>query len=77
MGVQRLYPQGNRNCLALRQVSIEDYAEQHGVKVAAKIRYDEAFTKAQIMKATVFEYTGGAVAEDVKALWRNVTYALG
>jgi MinD superfamily P-loop ATPase len=57
------------------QISKE--AEQGGLKVIGKIRYDEAFTKAQILKSTVLEYTGGAVSEDVKALWRNVTYALG
>ena len=45
--------------------------------MVGKIRYDKAFTKAQIMKCSVVEYTGGAVSEDVKALWRNVTYALG
>ncbi|HLB73414.1 MAG TPA: ATP-binding protein [Sedimentisphaerales bacterium] len=56
---------------------IKEYSEGRGMKVAGAIRYDEAFTKAQIMKATVLEYTGGAVSEDVKALWRNVTYALG
>jgi len=47
------------------------------IKVVGKIRYDKAFTKAQIMKTSVVEYTSGAVTEDVKALWRNVTYALG
>lgn len=57
--------------------SIEKYAKERGMKVAGMIRYDEAFTKAQIMKATVLEYTGGAVSGDVRALWRNVTYALG
>jgi len=57
--------------------SIEDYAAKRGVKLAGRIRYDEAFTKAQIMKATVLEYTGAAVSEDVRALWKNITYALG
>jgi len=57
--------------------SIEDYAAKRGVRLAGRIRYDEAFTKAQIMKATVLEYTGAAVSEDVRALWRNLTYALG
>jgi len=55
---------------------IEEDARSRDIKVAGKIRYDEAFTKAQILKSTVLEYTGGAVSEDVKALWRNVTYAL-
>jgi len=55
---------------------IADRARQRGMKVVGEIPYDEAFTKAQIMKATLTEYTGGDIAERVKALWRQVTYAL-
>ena len=51
-------------------------AGQRGLKVIGKIPYDEAFTKAQIIKASVVEYTGGAITEQIKALWRQVTYAL-
>jgi len=56
---------------------IEKDVLKRNIKVVGKIRYDKAFTKAQIMKTSVVEYTSGAVSEDVKALWRNVTYALG
>ena len=56
---------------------IEEDALKRNIKVVGKIRYDKAFTKAQIMKCSVVEYTSGAVSEDVKTLWRNVTYALG
>jgi MinD superfamily P-loop ATPase len=56
---------------------IEEDARKRNIKVIGRIRYDKAFTKAQIMKTSVVEYTSGAVSEDVKALWRNVTYALG
>ena len=56
---------------------IEKDVLKQNIKVVGKIRYDKAFTKAQIMKTSVVEYTSGAVTEDVKALWRNVTYALG
>ena len=56
---------------------IEKDVLKRNIKVVGKIRYDKAFTKAQIMKCSVVEYTGGAVSEDVKALWRNITYALG
>jgi MinD superfamily P-loop ATPase len=52
-------------------------ARRRGITVVGEIPYDDAFTKAQIMKATLVEYTGGAIAEKVKALWRQVTYALG
>jgi len=58
-------------------VEIAREADGRGIKLAGKIRYDKAFTKAQIMKATVVEYTGGWVTEDIKALWRKVIYALG
>jgi len=54
---------------------IEEDARKRNIKVVGKIRYDKAFTKAQIMKCSVVEYTGGAVSQDVKAVWRNVTYA--
>lgn len=56
---------------------IEEEARDRGIRPVGKIRYDTAFTKAQIMKATVIEYTGGWVSEDIRALWRNVIYALG
>jgi MinD superfamily P-loop ATPase len=54
----------------------EDVGKQ-GLKVAGAIPYHEAFTKAQVMKATLIEYTGGEIAERVKILWREVAYALG
>ncbi|MGB2807620.1 MAG: ATP-binding protein [Sedimentisphaerales bacterium] len=56
---------------------IEKDVLKRNIKVVGKIRYDKAFTRAQIMKTSVVEYTCGAVTEDVKTLWRNVTYALG
>jgi len=55
---------------------ITEEAGNRGIKLAGKIRYDKAFTKAQIMKATVIEYTGGRVSEEIKTLWRNVVYVL-
>jgi len=54
---------------------IEKDVLKRNIKVVGKIRYDKAFTKAQIMKCSVVEYTDGAVSEDIKTLWRNVTYA--
>jgi MinD superfamily P-loop ATPase len=56
---------------------IESEAAKQGIKTAGKIRYDSAVTKAQIMKSSVVEYTGGAISEDIKSLWRNIIYALG
>jgi MinD superfamily P-loop ATPase len=56
---------------------ISEEAQKRGFKVVGRIAYDEAFTKAQMIKASVVEYTGGAITEQIKALWRQVTYALG
>ena len=56
---------------------MEEDARKQNMTVVGKIRYDKAFTKAQIAKTSVVEYTSSAVSEDVKALWRNVTNALG
>ncbi len=56
---------------------IEEYARSRSIKVVGRIHYDDVFTKAQILKSTVIEYTGGAVSQELRALWRNVTYALG
>jgi len=56
---------------------IAEDAENKGLKVIGEIPYDEAFTKAQIMKATLIEYTSGDIADKVKTLWREVIYALG
>ena len=54
---------------------IEEDTCKRNIRVVGKIRYDKAFTKAQIMKCSVVEYTVGAVSQDIKALWRNITYA--
>ena len=56
---------------------IEKAVRKRNMKTVGRIRYDKAFTKAQIMKCSVVEYTSSAVSEDIKSLWRNVTYALG
>jgi MinD superfamily P-loop ATPase len=56
---------------------IVEEARTRGITVVGEIPYDDAFTRAQIMKATVPEYTGGDITERIKALWRQVTYALG
>jgi MinD superfamily P-loop ATPase len=56
---------------------IESQAAFEGIKSVGKIRYDSAVTKAQIMKSSVVEYTGGAISEDIKSVWRNINYVLG
>lgn len=55
---------------------ITQEAKTMGLKVVGVIPYDDAFTKAQIMKATIIEYTGGKIAETIKALWQQVIDAM-
>ncbi len=55
---------------------IEEDARKKNIEVVGKIRYDRAFTDAQIMKCSVVEYTESAVSEDIKKLWSNVTHTL-
>jgi len=56
---------------------IEQNAVKQGMKVVGRVRYDKAITKAQIVKSSVVEYTGGAVTDEIKSLWRHVLYELG
>ena len=56
---------------------IEAEAKECGIKAAGRVRYDNAITKAQIMKISVVEYTDGAVSEDIRQVWKNTIYALG
>ena len=52
-------------------------AKKWGLKVIGQIPYDDAFTKAQIMKVTLIEYTVGNVAEKIKTMWQEMIYELG
>ena len=56
---------------------IESQADKQGIQSIGRIRYDPAVTKAQIMKSSVVEYTGGAISEDIRSVWRKIIYALG
>ena len=55
---------------------IEQDARKRNIRVVGKIRYDKAFTKAQIMKQSIVEHTDTGVSDDIKTLWRNVIDAL-
>ena len=53
-----------------------DYCDKHQIRVLGKIRYDNAFTKAQIMKATIPEYTSGYLADEIKSVWGRLQQQL-
>ncbi len=53
---------------------IERDAEERGIAVAGRIRYTDAFTKAQMRQCSIVECGDGPgeAAEDVKRLWSKV-----
>ncbi len=53
---------------------IERLAHDRGILVGGKVRYDPAVTAAQVMKSSIVEYTGGAIAQEVEGLWRHLQY---
>jgi len=55
---------------------IEREALENGLKIAGRIRYDAAITKAQIAKKSVVEYTDGPVSGDIKGVWGIVQNVL-
>jgi MinD superfamily P-loop ATPase len=55
---------------------IEGEAKQLGIQVVGNVRYDNAITKAQIMRTSVVEYTDGAVTEDIRSVWKHILHEL-
>jgi len=51
---------------------IKSSAAEKEIDVIGQIRYDKMFTKAQIMGASVVEYSGGAVAGEIIRLWERL-----
>lgn len=51
---------------------IEQDANQQGVTVAGRIRYDRAVTEAQIGGLALVEYVSTGAAQDMKLLWGNI-----
>ncbi len=47
-------------------------AASMSISVVGKVRYDTAFTQSQIQGKTLVEFSDGAAAQDVRALWDNV-----
>jgi MinD superfamily P-loop ATPase len=52
---------------------IENDANQQGVTVAGRIRYDRAVTEAQIGGLALVEYVSSGAAQDMNLLWGKVT----
>lgn len=48
---------------------IEDYCQSQGIRLAAKIPFDNAVTEAIVRGMPVVEYADGRVSREIKGLW--------
>ena len=55
---------------------IEAYCKAQGSEVVAKIPFDKVFTEAMVHGMPVVEYSDGAVSQQIKPLWQDVTETL-
>ena len=55
---------------------IIEEAPKAGSQVIGQIPYDHAFTKAQIQRQTIVEYTDGPLTEILKTIWKQVVESL-
>ncbi len=51
---------------------IERQAEDRGLTVAGRVRYDRAITQAQIRRQSVVEYQSNGCAQDIRIVWGEV-----
>jgi MinD superfamily P-loop ATPase len=52
---------------------IEDYCRKQGIKVAARIPFDNAVTEAIVRGLPVVEYTDGKVSREIAGLWEVIS----
>lgn len=55
---------------------IEQYCLSQGLKVAAKIPFDNVVTEAIVKGVPVVEYSQGRVTTEIESLWQHVSQAL-
>ena len=55
---------------------IEDYCRDEGVKVAARIPFDNAFMEAMVSGLPVVEYSRNGISNQIESLWTEVSEAL-
>jgi MinD superfamily P-loop ATPase len=55
---------------------IERFCENKGLRLLGKIAFDLIVTKALVQRKSVVDYSLGAVTQEIKKIWRNITYAL-
>lgn len=55
---------------------IESLAQERGIRVSGRVRYDRAVTQAQIRRQSVVEYQQDGCAADIREVWSRTRQAL-
>ena len=56
---------------------IESYCLSQGIRLATKIPFDNVVTEALVQGLPVVEYSDNSVSQQIRALWQDVSRALG
>ncbi len=56
---------------------IEGYCTSQGIRMAARIPFDNAVTEAMVRGVPVVEYSDGRVSREIKRLWDGISGMLG
>jgi MinD superfamily P-loop ATPase len=51
---------------------IEKNAEENGIDILGRLRYDVDFTRAQVLGRTIMEYSTGETANNIRLLWKKL-----
>ncbi|MFX0094192.1 MAG: ATP-binding protein [Candidatus Hodarchaeota archaeon] len=51
---------------------IEEYCQNHGIQVIAKLLYDDITTQAMITEKTIIEFSDGEFTQNIKSLWNEI-----
>ena len=57
--------------------AIELMADEKGIGVFGRIRYDRSVTDAMVHETSIIEYSDSGASEDIRALWERVSAQLG
>jgi MinD superfamily P-loop ATPase len=58
-------------------MQIQADVQNWGLELVGELPYSDRFTKAQLLQVTLVEYTAGALASQIKEMWRRIVYAAG
>ena len=52
---------------------IEELAQERGARLAGRVRYDPAVTRAMVARKTIVEFCSEGAAEDIRKMWQTIS----